>query len=261
MRTIGLLITASLAALAMLASGCLNRTTGQLGHASFSYEQCGFGCDVSDNALAAGGAHASISVNLDPGYRFTQARSTNSSVATFTVASSGEVDVVSGAPGTTQLQLIDDGGHLVDQVTVTVAATARLAYSNAAPGGAVHVMQGATESFHVTTEDAHGKTTIGTGSVTFAFQGPLHAAIALVAGDTQAFSGDTPGAAVVTASVGGVQPKVSASLPVQIVAPADIVRLDAVVQPNSVDGADVYANVDVIASDAAGAVYGASCQW
>src|SRR5438105_1536796 len=108
---------------AVAVTGCVSRTGGQLGHASFSYEECLFGCATSDSSLAAGGASAIINVSLASGYSFAAVRSTNPAVATFTIGGNGggtAINVLSGAPGTTQLQLVDGSGKLVDQTAIAV---------------------------------------------------------------------------------------------------------------------------------------------
>ncbi|MCA1664371.1 MAG: hypothetical protein LC659_08905 [Myxococcales bacterium] len=93
MRILGLLVVATLAAFAMLAAGCGigAKSQGQLGHASFSWEECPLGCSVADNPMAAGGAQAGIGVSLANGYTVQQVRSSNPGVATvgFAGASTG----------------------------------------------------------------------------------------------------------------------------------------------------------------------------
>lgn len=262
MRLVGLLVAAALAVVGMLASGCVSRTEGQLGHASFSYEECAFGCTVTDNAMAAGGAHAVISVELSSGYSFAQVKSTNPAVAQLALASGGfgggiPVDVTSGAAGTTTLQLLDARGKLVDAVNVTVADTARLAFTQGWTGAAPLVLAGTTQYFHVTTEDVHGKSLIGTGAVAFELAGPLHATGLYLGGDGQGFAGD-PGAGSVTAHTDGA----SATLAVTVVPASAIASVSAVVEPNTMSGAQTYGNVEVTARTADGvAVYGATCAW
>ena len=193
MRTFGLLVVATLVAFVLLASGCGlgGHSEGQLGHASFAWQECFLGCSVTDNPMAAGGAHAEISVSLANGYSFNQVRSSNQSVATAAVGGSNGLDLVvdSGAPGQTQLQLIDAAGKLVDQVTITVTQTAKLAITQGWVGAAPLVLEGSTQTFHVTTDDANGHTLVGTGSVTFELTGPLQHADSIVFGDSYAFSG------------------------------------------------------------------------
>lgn len=259
MRVVILLVAATLVAVGML--GCFSRSEGQLGHASFSYEECLFGCTVGDNALAAGGATAVINVQLSAGYTFAQVRSTNPQVATFGLTGGGvgggiDVGVTSGAPGTTQLQLLDGAGKLVDQVAVTVAWTAKLAVTQGWTGSAPLVLADSSQSFHVVTVDSHGKTLIGTGSVGFDVAGSLRKSGWVVGGDIQGFAG-APGSGTVTARC----PTATATLPVTVVPPSALTGVSATVQPNTVDGATTYAHVDTVATAANGVVYGAACAW
>jgi len=260
MRTLGLLVVATLAAFAMLASGCGlgGHSEGQLGHASFAWTECLFGCSVTDNPMAAGGAHAEISVSLASGYHFNQVRSSNESVATAAIGGSNGLDLVvnSAAPGQTQLQLLDAGGKLVDQVTVTVTATAKLALTQGWSGTAPLVLEGSTQTFHVTTEDANNHTLIGTGSVGFDLTDPLEHADTIVFGDSYAFSGHA-GAGTITAHT----PSVTLVQPVTIVPLTALTGVAGTVGANTSDANGVYANVDVVANSAAGPVYGAACGW
>lgn len=261
MRIVGLLVAAALAAVTMLSSGCISRSEGQLGHASFSYEECVFGCTVTDNAMAAGGAGAVIQVQLSSGYGFAQVRSTNPSVAQFNINPSGvgggvNVGVVAGAPGTTQLQLLDAAGKLVDQVNVSVVAVAKLAVTQGWSGAAPLVLENSSQSFHVVTQDGNGRTLIGTGSVAFDVAGAVHKIDGVFGGDIQGFAG-APGSGTVTARCATA----SATLPVTVAPLSAIGSVAATVKPNNVQGNLTYGNVDVVASSAGGPVYGAACQW
>ena len=258
MRTLGLLLTAFLAAVALLSAGCFQRSEGQLGHASFAWTDCLFDCSVTDNPMAAAGAHAGMSISLANGYSFTQVRSSSSTVAS--VALSGgnrlDLDVVSAAPGQTQVQLVDGSGKIVDQVAVTVTATARLAITQGWSGAAPIVLEGSQQTFHVTTVDANDHTLIGTGAVTFDLTDPLAPGDVLTFGDSIAFSGHA-GAGTITAHT----PTASLVLPVTILPLTALTGLTATVQPNTTDSSGVYANVDVAANSASGDVYGAPCGW
>ncbi len=260
MRTLGLLVVATLVAFAMLASGCGigGKSEGQLGHASFAWTECFLGCSVTDNPMAAGGAHAEISVSLAPGYSFNQVRSSNPGVATAAVGGASGLDLVvdSGSPGQTELQLVDAGGTLVDQVTVTVTQTAKLALTQGWSGAAPLVLEGSTQTFHVTTVDANNHTLIGTGSVAFDVSDPLQHADAIVFGDTYAFSGHA-GSGTITARA----PATTLVQPVTVVPLSAITSVTATVGANTTDSTGVYANVDVVAATATGAVYGAPCGW
>ncbi|MCU1277873.1 MAG: hypothetical protein JWM53_1419, partial [bacterium] len=241
MRTVGLLVAATLAAFAMLTSGCFARSEGQLGHASFSYESCLFGCAVTSSAMAAGGATATIQVDLANGYSFSQVKSSNPAVAQFAVGGGAglSVSATSAAAGTTQLQLVDYNGKLVDQVTVTVKTTAKLATTRGWQGAAPLVLEGSTQMFHVTTVDASGNTLIGTGSVAFDVTAPLEKAGILTFGDEQGFTGHA-GAGTITASA----PATSVAQPITIVPLTALGSLTATVQANSSDSSGTYANVD-----------------
>jgi hypothetical protein len=259
MRTFGLLVAATLAAFAMLTSGCLGRSEGQLGHASFAWEECLFGCSVTDNPMAAGAARAQISVSLANGYSFNQVRSSNSAVASVALGGSNGLDIVvnSAAPGQTQVQLVDATGKLVDQVTVTVTQTAKLAVTQGWSGVAPLVLEGSTQTFHVTTVDANNHTLIGTGSVAFELTDPLsHADGTLVFGDSFAFTGHS-GSGTISARA----PATTVVQPVTVIPLAALTSLSGTVQPNSTDSSGVYANVDVVANSASGPVYGAPCGW
>jgi len=259
MRTFGLLVAATLAAFAMLASGCFgSRSEGQLGHASFAWEECLFGCSVTDNPMAAGNAHAQISVSLASGYTFNQVRSSNTAVATAAIGGTNGLSLVlnSGSPGQTQLQLIDATGKLVEQVTVTVTQTAKLSTTQGWTGVAPLVLEGSTQTFHVTTLDANNHTLIGTGSVAFDITDPLQQADTITFGDSYAFSGHA-GSGTITAH----SPAVTVVQPVTVVPLAALTSLTGVVNANSTDSSGVYANVDVVAHSDTGDVYGAPCGW
>lgn len=260
MRTFGLLVVATLAAFAMLAAGCGlgGKSEGQLGHASFAWTECLFGCSVTDNPMAAGGARAEIQVSLAQGYSFNQVRSSNQTIATAAIGGTNGLDLVvnSGAPGQTQLQLVDASGKLVDQVTVTVTQTAKLALTQGWTGAAPLVLEGSTQTFHVTTEDANNHTLIGTGSVAFDITAPLQHADTIVFGDSYAFTGQA-GSGTITARA----PAVTLVQPVTIVPLSALTSLTGTVGANTIDSSGVYANVDVVANSAAGPVYGAACGW
>ncbi len=260
MRTFGLFVVALLAVV-MLAAGCVERSEGQLGHASFAWEECLLGCSVTDNPMAAGGAQATMSVSLAAGYTFNSVRSSNNAVATVSLGGASGLDLAIGSasPGQTQVQLLDAAGKLVDQVTVTVTATARLAITKGWAGAAPLVLEGSTQTFHVTTVDANNHTLIGTGSVSFDLSGPLEPGDnTFVFGAAAGFSGQA-GAGTITAT--------AHSSPATLVQPITVVPLTAltsvtaVSQPNSADSGGVYANVDVVANSTNGAVYGAPCGW
>lgn len=258
MRTLGLLLTALLAAVALLSAGCFERSEGQLGHASFAWQECLFGCSVTDNPMAAAGAHADMSVSLANGYTFNSVRSSNNTIAAVSLGGSNGLDiaVTSGAPGQAQVQLLDATGKLVNQVTVTVTATAKLAVTQGWTGAAPLVLEGSTQTFHVTTVDANEHTLIGTGAVTFELGGVLTEGDTITFGDSTSFTGHAGSGTISahTSSTGIVQA-------VTVVPLTALTSLTATAQPNTTDSSGTYANVDIAANSATGDVYGASCGW
>ena len=180
MRTFGLLVVASLAVVLLARRLLRSRSEGQLGHASFAWEECLLGCAVTDNPMAAGGANAADRASRSPAAtRSTRCAPSNDAVAT--VASAAPTASTSScspcAPGQTQLQLLDAKrqarrrGH-------------RHRHRHRAPrhhqgwaGAAPLVLEGSTQTFHVTTVDANSHTLIGTGAVSFDLAAPLVAAV------------------------------------------------------------------------------------
>lgn len=260
MRTVGLLVVATLVAFALIAAGCGigGKSEGQLGHASFAWQECFLGCSVADNPMAAGGAHAEIVVSLANGYSFNQVRSSNPAVASAAIGGSNGLNLAltSASPGQTQIELLDNAGKVVDEVTVTVTQTAKLTVTQGWSGAAPLVAEGSTETFHVTTVDANNHTLIGTGSVTFDVASPLQHEDTIVFGDTVAFSGHA-GAGTITAHA----PATSVVQPVTIVPLTALTGLTPTVKANTTDGSGVHGNVTVVADSSAGAVYGVHCAW
>jgi hypothetical protein len=214
---------------------------------------------VTDNPLASGGARAEISVSLASGYTFQSIRSTSPGVASFTLGGSSSglvVNVLSGTPGRTDLQLIDSRGKTVDQVTVTVTATAKLALNQGWSGAAPLVLEGSTQAFHVITKDANSHTLVGTGAVAFELTAPLRTSDAIVFGDSVGFTGQA-GSGTITARCDAA----TLVQPVTVVPLTALTGLTATAGANSNDATSVYANVDVVANSAAGPVYGAPCGW
>ncbi len=239
-------------------------TPGALDRVSFGYV-CVFGCEsVANNAMAAGGAQTTIGVTFlnGGGGSFAAVGSTNPAVASFSLGNPG-VHAVSGVAGTTTLQLLDSSNALIDSTTITVADSATLAFPAPWAGAGPVVLVGATTVFHVTTEDAHGNTTIGTGSVQFALSGPIVSTIdpVLGTGDEVAFIGNavpSPTAATITATA----PSATATLNATIVPISDIATLTATEETASPDGnGNETVTVLVTPNSSAGPVYGAPCSW
>ncbi|MGZ3426483.1 MAG: hypothetical protein ACXVCV_07535 [Polyangia bacterium] len=237
--------------LGLALSGCALHGTSNTGSSpTLQFDNCSSDCGLDQNGVAAGGGHTTILVSGS--VHFTSAQSSNPAVAKFTADGAGKVDVESGVPGTTDLELLDAGGHVVASGTVTVVATAQLRANRGWNGAVPLVLEGETMSFHVTTLDTHGKITKGDGSVNFALNGTLKPTVALVDGDAIAFVG-TAG----TGSVDASCTDASLSQTITIVPAAAITALNMgqQLQPND------QAVVTVVPQSAGGPVYTGGCDW
>lgn len=215
---------------------------------SLYFANCGEGCTLPDHPVAAGGAHTTINVtNLG----FASVRSSDPTVATFS-RNGQSIEVISGAPGTTELELLDAQGGLVTQATLTVEATALLRVDHGWTGATPLILEGQPLAFHVTTLDAHGRTTKGSGAVSFALDGSLAPTIVPVNGDAIGFVGSA-GAGHVTASC----PDTSVTQSFTVVPASAITALTTSSQTLANDSAIV----SVVPESAAGAVYGGPCVW
>ncbi|HEX8111448.1 MAG TPA: hypothetical protein VF516_27145 [Kofleriaceae bacterium] len=193
--------------------------------------------------------------------KFTQVRSSNPQVATFTLTdtstASSTIDMVTGTAGTTDLELLDDHGTVVDSVTIEVEPIAALALA----ATSARVVAGGSYSVKVTLADAAGRT-LGGG------MGRIHAAassgVTTSQGDT--FTGTvlelttpTAGSSTVTVTAEGA----SSTLALQVVDLSAITAIDVgtgdytpTYNPNN--------QVEVVwstPSTAAGPAYGAKCNW
>lgn len=222
--------------------------SGGAGSGMFWFANCGESCKPEDHPVAAGGAHTTINVT---GANFASVRSTNPSVATFT-PNNQSVEVLSGQPGTTRLELLDGGGRLIADAELTVVATAKLTVDHGWKGQQPLVLEGQELAFHVTTLDAQGHITKGSGAVSFAFSGTVGRAVLPVEGDAIGFVG-TPGAGAITASC----PDTTVTQPFTIVGLGEITLL-AMTAQTLPDGTAI---VTVVPQSAGGAVYGGPCDW
>ncbi|MDB4970492.1 MAG: hypothetical protein JWN44_6181 [Myxococcales bacterium] len=244
MRTLALGLT-----IAMLAGCHIGGGTGSgNGNVTFWFANCGETCKPEDHPVAAGGAHTTINVT---GAKFTTVRSSNPSVATFT-NNNQSVEVISGSPGTTSLELLDGGNRIIASAEVSVEATARLAVDHGWKSGEPLVLEGQQMVFHVTTLDAQGRTTKGSGAVAFALGGTLARAVLPLSGDAIGFVG-TPGAGSIAASC----PETTVTQPFTIVGLAEITAITMSAQTLP----DDTAIVSVVPQSALGAVYGGPCDW
>jgi hypothetical protein len=221
-----------------------------------------------ESPLAAGGSRTEIlalSASSTPPVR--NVVSSHPEVASFTLASVGGsicqnqalLLVRTGVPGTTELELYDDGGNQVDRVAVSVAATRQLeldrSFNEAAPA---RILAGSLQGVHATTLGDSG-VLVGTGAVRFRLEGDLFpfpdrdAAPPWWGGDAVTFTGNS-GRGRVLAQVGGLE----AALSVEVLAASSLGEVTLTAEP-VVWPAPVELTV---AADAGGApVYGAQCQW
>jgi hypothetical protein len=132
---------------------------------------------------------------------------------------------------------------------------AKLGFTQGWNGAAPLVLENTTEAFHVTTQDQHGNTLIGTGAVAFDVAGVLHK-VSAGGGDSQGFAGAAGSGSVVAHTATS-----TATLAVTVVPLTAIGGVTGTVRPNTVSGNVTYGNVDVVANNATGSVYGPSCSW
>lgn len=214
---------------------------------TFYFDNCGPDCSLSQHTVAAGGAHTTVDVNG----MFASVQSTNPSVATFTKNGS-RVEVISGVPGTTMLQILDAAGRLIAQAQLTVEATATLTTMRGWQGAAPLVLEGQPLVLHVTTRNARGEVTKGSGAVSFTLAGSLMPDIVPVDGDGIGFVGG-PGSGSITASC----PNATLTQPITVVPATALTALAASgsTQPNQ------QAIVSIVPQSSSGPVYAGPCRW
>jgi hypothetical protein len=211
------------------------------------------GGDLPSHPLAAGGARTVIDVS---GVSFDDVRSSNPTVATFT-ANAGQIDVVSGVAGMTDLELLS-GGKPVGSAQVFVVDTTQLAVSSGWVGDMPTIVAGTTQSLHVSTVGADGNTTRGDGAVAFTLDGDLITAAVPVDGDAIGFVGTLPeGVDAGVGHVTGSCPNATVTQTIAIVPPAAVTSL-AVTQQIQPDGTAI---VGVVPMTSSGAVYAEPCAW
>lgn len=254
-------------ALAMVGGDCRPAgTAGKHGQFAFWYLEpvdSSFADELPLLPFADNGTHVVIAAEYQGSgcshgaSRFTQVRSSNPQVATFTLAEGANIDVVTATAGTTDLELLDDSGSVVDSVTIEVEPIASLTLAAAS----ARVVAGGSYEVKVTLTDAAGRT-LGGGS------GRIHAVAAngvitfqrdMVTGTVLEFTIPTAGTSTVTVTADAA----SSTLALQAVELAAITRIDV--------GTDGYKptynpndQIEVVwstPSTAAGPVYGAKCNW
>ena len=233
-------------------------TEGQLHHATFDYGCTLFNsCGVDSHHLAASGAHALVNVTMKGGYSYTNVMSTHPEVATFTLSQSlRSVEIVTGSAGQTDLVLLDSANTTVDAVTLTVVNTAALAMKQGWSGPRAQVILSSLHTFHVTTKDSSGATTMGSGAVKFQSSGTIQATIPVIRFDdiAELFAAATgPGSATATAD--------QATTVVDI----DVLPLSAITQlvatKSATNDGENTVTYDLVMSTTDGPIYGGECEW
>ncbi|HEX4457839.1 MAG TPA: hypothetical protein VIA18_07700 [Polyangia bacterium] len=249
-------------AIILAASGCFydpsstNNGNGNNGNGvSLLYPDGG---DLATHPIAAGGARTTIEVI---GTQIDEVRSSDPTVAMFTVDGGQTVDVVSGVAGATTIQVFL-GGKLMATNSVIVVDTSSLGIvSQGWLGNAPTLVAGASEVLHVTTVGADGNSTRGDGAVHFQLVGDLAAAVVPVDGDAIGFSGALP--AGVTSGTGTIIascPATQLSVLVNVVDPSLV--NDLVVDSPPTTSSDGSASVAIAAQLADGSsVYSDPCVW
>jgi len=190
------------ASLAVAAGGCFNTaSSGNQGHADFSWQDCLLGCPLDQHSMAAGGARAGITATVHQGEpAIGSVASSNPSVATFARGQNpSDVVATAGQPGSADLILVDGNGNQIDRATVTVKPTTTLAFDHGWPdnGPPPNVLAGAVDELHTTTMNG-SEVLVGTGAVKFTPTTNVKPGGGIVFGDSFSFVGD-PGMGTIDA--------------------------------------------------------------
>jgi hypothetical protein len=203
--------------------------------------------------LTAGGARTNITLHL--GNRSaTRVASTDETVATFFLASASSVEMLTGQPGSVQLEVYDSTDELLAvSPQISVEAPAALRSDQGWPSGQnPRVVAGEPASLHVTAYASDGIALGGSGAVRFSLDGTLVSLTRPLDGDELPFTG-TPGGGTITASSS------SASTAVDI----SVVARDEVTAVTMTSGAltdDTFV-VTATAQTHDGSVYTGACAW
>ena len=256
-------ITAILLPTALLAGCSLDLglgdggSPGKLGRARFDYgcELLG-DCGVADHQLADSGARHALTVTMNSGYAYSSIESSDPSVATLAMDPSEPhsiVDIVTGHPGTTDLVLLDTDGVTVDRATLTVEPTTTLT-----PGwsGRPNVVIDSSHHVKVTTLDAGGRVTIGSGSVKFDVSGALTGSSVFEFDDGIELLATAIGSGHVEAHVDNA----IAALDVDVI-PASAIDSVSASNQQVLDGPDYQISYDVVFATVTGPAYGGECEW
>lgn len=234
-------------ALCMIVAGChFGGGSGSGGaNNTFYFANCGVDCSLTQHTVAAGGAHTTVDVNGT----FSSVSTSDPSIAVAT-KNGTSIEIISGNPGTTTLSIYDAGHRVIASSPLTVEATATLKAKLATPSPIV--LEGQPIVFHVTTLNARGEVTKGSGAVAFTLGGTLMPDIVPVDGDAIGFVG-AAGNGTISASC----PSASLTQTFTIVPQSAISALDmsSTTQPNE------QAIISVVPRSSAGGVYAGPCHW
>ena len=189
--------------------------------------------------------------------------STDPTVATVAIGDDG-IDLVSGVPGTTELQLLDDHGGVLDSVDIVVETPAVIANTISNPVSA-QVLASDVNSyrFDVTVEDAMGVTLAG-GAQLVAVSG---AGVVSNVSSTATYGGATIGLVAQTAGSGAVTVTAgdaTSTLAITAVDASAVTGIDIDNDPSyapSYNANDQTEVVWVVPRTADGQVFGGSCAW
>jgi hypothetical protein len=253
-------------ALAMLGGDCRPQgTSGTKGRFEFWYVEPMYNFDTPLIPFVDQGTQVSLhAFQPPPGgcggrttYSFSQVRSSDPQVATFTLAPDHSIALVTGAPGTAELELLDDRAQVVDSIAIEVEPIAGLTF----PDHDARIIAGGSYQLDMTLLDAAGRT-LGGGP------GRIHHEVTggLTTGQTDSFTGTTLAVSspkVGTGSITATAETVTHTLAVQSVDLAAVTSIElgtGNLEP-SYNPNDQIEIVRVIPSTSAGPVFGAPCTW
>lgn len=250
---------ASFLVLAVGGSGCWGTGGSDPASGRVTFQFANNGGDLPTHPVAAGGARTQIEAS---GPHFNTVTSSDPSVATFAVdgtVNSFVINVVSGVPGTTKLEVFDESNRLLGSDTVIVAAAAQLTINHGWTDGTTPtIVAGTSQVLHVVTVGSDGNSTRGDGAVTFALAGDLMPAEVPVDGDAIGFVGalDVSGGAS-TGTITASCPNAVVTQSFAFVPPSAVTGLVTTAQ-NNVGGVSVVSAVPFMGQTP---VYAEPCVW
>jgi hypothetical protein len=236
-------------------------TPGVNGEVDFLFD---FGESI-DRAIAAGGASTGIyAIARSTAPEIGSVVSSDPTVLAVTAdtgdATRRTLTVVSGAPGSADLVVLDVSGAEIDRLAIEVAPSVALALDCDCDTTSVTILAGAVQMFHVTTMGPDD-VLVGTGAVAFTLDPafvPSTASAApfwLAYGDEVFFQAPAPGTGTVTAHA----PDASVALAITAVDASAIDTITLAQAEGDPDGSGAW--IEASASTGATPVYGALCSW